>query len=77
MFVVRSAEYARKLRDGEEIEDRDVPFRRRVMAESNNRESQSDFYDRKDIINQKTDRIDDLRGSERFSYRQDNIPFCV
>lgn len=75
MFVVRSAEYARKLRDGEEIEDRDVPFRRRVMAESNNRESQSDFYDRKDIINQKTDRIDDLRGSERFSYRQDNIPF--
>ena len=75
MFGVRSAEYVRKLRDGEEIEDREVPFKRKVMTESNGRESQSDFYDRKDIINQKSDRIEDLRGSERMAYRQENIPF--
>jgi len=75
MFGVRGSEYIRKLRDGEELEDREIPFKRRIMTEANNREGQSDFYRRKDVIGQKADRMEDIRGSERVQYRTKNLPY--
>ncbi len=73
VFLNRLSEYQRKLRNGEEIELREIPFVRRIKGEADLRESQSDYYDRRDDIRQAVARVDALRGPERVKFRTDNI----
>ena len=73
VFATRSAEYARKLRSGEKIELREIPFVRKIQGEADLRESQSNYYDRRDDIRQIVNRVDNLKGRERVNFRTDNI----
>ncbi len=73
VFATRSAEYARKLRSGEKIELREIPFVRKIQGEADLRESQSNYYDRRDDIRQIVNRVDNLKGQERVNFRTDNI----
>ena len=73
VFLNRLSEYQRKLRNGEKIELREIPFVRRIKGEADLRESQSDYYDRRDDIRQAVARVDALRGPERVKFRTDNI----
>jgi hypothetical protein len=73
VFGSRLTEYARKMRTGEEIELREIPFVRRIKGDADLRESQSDYYDRRDDIMQVINRLDNIKGPERVRFRTENI----
>ena len=80
-FIERSAksidalsDYARDEYQEGDISVNDIPLLRRVMGEATSRESQSDYYDRRDDIMRKYARVRsrDLRGAERAKYIEEN-----
>lgn len=53
----------------------DIPFVRRFMHEYNDKPSFENYYDRRDMINQKMDHIETLKGAELKSYRDENLKY--
>ncbi len=76
-FGLRNLDAFDKWRKGEELELREIPFLRRIKGEPTEQESVSDYYERRQRVRQKLDRLDDLRGSERIAYRAENRDFLA
>ena len=72
-FVKRGLQFAGKVVDGEEIELKDTPFLRRVYGETDQRESQGDYFDRISILKNKENALKNLTGQDRLSYRNKNV----
>lgn len=72
-FGKRTKGLAEKILSGEEIaESREIPFVRRLMGESNDRGSQSDYYERRALLNNKKTAYLAMQGAERTSYKEGN-----
>ena len=72
-FGKRTKDLAEKILSGEEIaESREIPFVRRLMGESNDRGSQSDYYERRALLNNKKTAYLAMQGAERTSYKEGN-----
>ncbi len=74
-FFTRNINAIQKWQKGEDLEVRDMPFIRRIKGEPNERESMSDFYERKVKLEQKEARLEALKGSERLAYRRSNADY--
>jgi hypothetical protein len=74
-FGMRSLNLVEKAVRKEDIELNQIPFYRRIKGEPDDRESMSDFFERKDKIRQKIRQRDSLYGSEYIKYREKNQPY--
>lgn len=72
-FVKRGGQFIGKVASGEDIELKDTPFLRRVYGETDQRESQGDYFDRIAILKNKETALKNMTGADRLSYRDDNI----
>ena len=72
-MCIRDRNYMGNVIDGEEIELKDTPFVRRVYGETDERESQEDYYDRRGTLDNKENALKNLTGAERLEYRRDNV----
>jgi len=70
-FASLSAGYAEKTILGEEIEDREKPFYRKISGKVAQYGDQSRFYDRADEIKQLTAESATLRGKEKIKFRKE------
>ena len=71
-FGLRNMDAFDKWSKGEKLKTKEIPFFRRIKGEPDMRQSQSDYYERRKKIQQKSSRIDSLRGRERIDYRKEN-----
>ncbi|MCC4269220.1 LPD5 domain-containing protein [Marinobacter nauticus] len=67
-FTSRAPNAAVKWAQGVELEDREIPFYRKLHGKVLPYDDQSKFYDRRDEINQLVDERDNLRGRERVEF---------
>ena len=74
-FGMRSLNLVEKAAKKEDIELNEIPFYRRIKGEPDDRESMSDFFERKDKIRQKIRQKDSLYGDEHIRYLEKNQPY--
>tara|TARA_A100001391_G_scaffold173030_2_gene134794 strand:- start:25 stop:8766 length:8742 start_codon:yes stop_codon:yes gene_type:complete len=74
-FGMRSLNLVEKAAKKEDIELNEIPFYRRIKGEPDDRESMSDFFERKDKIRQKIRQRDSLYGDEHIRYLEKNEPY--
>ena len=74
-FGMRSLNLVEKAAKKEDIELNEIPFYRRIKGEPDDRESMSDFFERKDKIRQKIRQRDSLYGDEHIRYLEKNQPY--
>lgn len=67
-FTSRAPNAALKFAQGIELEDREIPFWRKVHGKVLPYEDQSTFYDRRNEINQLVSERDNLKGRERVEF---------
>jgi hypothetical protein len=67
-FTSRAPNAALKWAQGVELEDREIPFYRKLHGKVLRFDDESKFYDRRDEINQLADERDNLRGRERVEF---------
>ena len=67
-FTSRAPNAAVKWAQGVELEDREIPFYRKLHGKVLPYDDQSKFYERRDEINQLLDERDNLRGRERVEF---------
>ncbi len=70
-FTSRSPNFLQKLATGVELEDREIPFWRKVNGKVLPYEDQSKFYDRRNEIQQLVDERKALKGRERIEFIKD------
>jgi hypothetical protein len=72
-FIVRSAGATNKLAKGEDFDDKDIPFFRKISGQTNdNWEDQSRFYDRGNKIKQVVDEYKSLSGQDKQKFKAEN-----
>lgn len=69
-FVDRSITVASKLANGQEIEDREIPFFRKVSGSVSWYQDQTTFYGHKDSIGQISNRYKALEGKDRIAFKK-------
>lgn len=67
-FTSRTPNFVTKLTTGVELEDREIPFWRKIHGKVLPYEDQSIFYDRRDEINQLVERREALKPGERGAF---------
>jgi len=70
-FTNRSVNFVEKLSSPEELEDREIPFVRKLSGRVLPYEDQSKFYRRRDEINQIVSRREAITGRERVDFVRD------
>ncbi|WP_428398324.1 LPD38 domain-containing protein [Marinobacter salarius] len=70
-FTSRSPSFLTKLATGVELEDREIPFIRKLTGSVLPYEDQSIFYDRRNEIQQLADERKNLKGRERIEFSKD------
>ena len=71
-FGLRTANAIEKGIKDEKLTWNEVPFIRRLKGEVDSRESMSDYFERRNKIKQKLNRLEALKGAERIKYRNEN-----
>jgi hypothetical protein len=70
-FTSRTPNFLQKVATGVELEDREIPFLRKVSGKVLPYEDQSKFYDRRNEIQQLVDERKALKGRERIEFIKD------
>jgi len=70
-FTNRTVNFVEKTTSSEPLEDREIPFVRKLSGKALPYEDQSKFYDRRDEINQIVDRREAVRGRDRVDFMRD------
>ena len=71
-FAIRSATAFDKYAKDEDLLPSEKPFLRRLKGETNASESQADFFERSNRIEQRSRQLEILRGQERVDYRREH-----
>lgn len=71
-FVEKTADYAKRMAIGEEVDRYRVPFAGRFMGSINEYGDMQRFYERRDELGQIANEAESLRGMERVNYRRGN-----
>ncbi|WP_328717559.1 LPD38 domain-containing protein [Halomonas elongata] len=71
-FVEKTADYAKRMATGEEVDRYRVPFAGRFMGSVTEYGDMQRFYERRDELGQIANEAESLRGMERVNYRRGN-----
>ncbi len=68
----KTADYAKRMATGEEVDRYRVPFAGRFMGSVNEYGDMQRFYERRDELGQIANEVESLRGMDRVNYRRGN-----